>query len=331
MSTDEVSMGTGPINRSMLRWYPARWRSRYGDEFIAMIEDDLGGRPPTLRYRWAIARSGLHEQLRESGVIGNSVSPPERLRGGALTVLCAFALFVIPGVGFAKISEHWDQSIHRGSRHLPAVSFNTLGSVAVACGVAVLVAAVALLPTFVRFVRAGGWPAIRRRVGWAVAATLVTALAGGGLIVWARHLTNHQRNSGFGWYQLLFVVVAILFAVTIATWSAVSVATTRRVKISLAQLRLVGVLAILVAVCMPIMTAAAALWWGSMATTAPWFLGGTAMGSSPPSLSTNLLVVLIVMTIASVAGVLGLLRVIGSWRLLQRRGSGVQGVAATNG
>ena len=65
-----------------------------------------------------IARSGLNKQLREAGLIGNSVSPSERVRGGALTVLCAFALFVIPGVGFAKISEHWDQSIHRGSRHL---------------------------------------------------------------------------------------------------------------------------------------------------------------------------------------------------------------------
>jgi MFS family permease len=317
MSTDEVTMGTGAMYRSMLRWYPARWRNRYGDEFTAMIEDDLGGRPPRLRYRWAIARSGLNEQLREAGVMGNSVSPPERVRGGALTVLCAFALFVIPGVGFAKISEHWDQSIHRGSRHLPAVSFNTLGSIAVACGVAVLVAVLALLPTFVQFVRAGGWPTIRRRVGWAVATTLVTALAGGGLIVWARHLTNHQRNSGFGWYQLMFVIVAILFAVTVATWSAVAVATTRRVKISLAQLRLVGVLAILVAVCMPIMTAAAALWWGSMATTAPWFLAGTAMGSSPSPLAPDLLGVLIVMMIASGAGLLGLLRVIRSWRLLQ--------------
>jgi hypothetical protein len=317
MSTDEVSMSTGAMNRSMLQWYPARWRARYGDELTAMIEDDLGGRPPTVRYRWAIVRSGLNEQLREAGVMGNSVSPPERVRGGALTVLCAFALFVIPGVGFAKISEHWDQSIHRGSRHLPAASFNTLGSIAVACGVAVLVATVALLPPFVQFVRAGGWGAIRRRVGWAVTASLVTAIAGGGLVVWARHISNHQRNAGFGWYQLMFVIVATLFAVTVATWSAVAVATTRRLNIGLVQLKVVGVLAVLVAICMPIMTAAAALWWGSMATTAPWFLAGTTVGSSPSPLATNLLVVLIVMTIASGAGVLGLFRVIRSWRLSQ--------------
>jgi hypothetical protein len=115
----------------------------------------------------------------------------------------------------------------------------------------------------------------------------------------------------------MFVIVAILFAATVATWLAVAVATTRRLNIGLVQLKVAGVLAVLVAICMPIMTAAAALWWGSMATTAPWFLAGTAAGSSPSPLGINLLVVLIVMTIASGVGVLGLRRVIRSWRLLQ--------------
>jgi hypothetical protein len=304
------------LNRSMLRWYPSRWRARYGDEFTAMIEDDLGGRPPTLRYQWSIARSGLLERLREAGMMGNPMSPLERVRGGALTVLCAFALFVVPGIGFAKISEHWDESIHRGSRHLPAVSFNLLASMAVACAAAVLLAALALLPTFLRFIRTGGWPAIRRRVWWAATATLATIAVGTGLVVWAGHLTSHQRNSGFGWYQLLFVITATLFAATIATWSTVIVAVTRRLNIRLNQLKMTGVLALLVALCIPVMTAAAAFWWGSMATTAPWFLAGTPVGSTPSPLAADLLAVLIVMTIASGAGVLGSIRIIRSWRQL---------------
>ena len=216
MSTDGIQRGTGPTSRSLLRWYPARWRARYGDEFIAMIEDDLGGRRPDMRYRLSIARSGLNERLRDAGLVGISV-PSERVRGGALTVLCAFALFVIPGVAFAKISEHWDQSFQRGPRHLPAVSFNLLASLAGACGVAVALAAVALLPNFVKFVRAGGWPAIRRRVKWAVITTLATVAVVGGLAVWASHLTSHQRNTGFGWYQLFFVIAAVLFAAAVAT------------------------------------------------------------------------------------------------------------------
>jgi hypothetical protein len=314
MSTGQI---VDPGGRAMLRWYPARWRARYGDELIAMIEEDLEGTRPSLPYRWALARSGMGERLREVGLTGDSVPPGDRIRGGALAVLCAFAVFVLPGVAFAKISEHWDQSIHRGSRHLPAVSFNLIGALAVACGLVVIVAAVALLPNFVQFLRTGGWPAIRPRVRWAALVTSATAVVGAGLVVWAHQLTDHQRNAGFGWYQFLFAVVAILFAATIVSWAAAAVSATRRLTIGLAKLKMIGVLAVAVAACMPVMTAAAAAWWGTMATTAPWFLAGTPVGSSPSPLAANLLSVLIVMTIASAAGIFGLLRVLRSWRVLQ--------------
>jgi hypothetical protein len=316
MSAEEVPMGTRPTRGSMLRWYPAGWRARYGDEFAAMVEDDLGGRPPTAGFRWSIARSGINERLRSAGLVGDSVPPSERVRGGAFLVLGAFALFVIPGAAFAKISEHWDQSITQGPRHLPAVSFNMVASLAGACAVAVALAALALLPTFQRFLRDGGWADIRRRVGWAMGATLATGAAIAGLAVWSRHLTDHQRNDGFGGYQLLLVVFAILFAATVAAWSATAIAATRRLDLGSGQLKATGALAVAVAACLPVMTAAAAVWWGAMATTAPWFLAGTPAGSSPSPLATNLVVVLVVMTIASAVGLLGLVRVVRSWRLL---------------
>jgi len=69
-------------------------------------------------------------------------------------------------------------------------------------------------------------------------------------------------------------------------------------------------------VCMPLMTAAAAAWWGSIAMTAPWFLASTPAGRASSPLVANLLGVLIVMTIASALGVFGLLRVVRSWRHL---------------
>ena len=203
MNDEQTPTSSVSATRSMLRWYPSRWRSRYGREFAAMVEDDLAGRSPTMRYRLSLARSGLNERLHESGLVGNSAPPEERIRDGSLTVLCAFALFVLPGIGFAKISEHWDQSFHGGARRLSATSFDLLAVVAVVCAASVVIAAIAIVPTAVQFVRIGGWPAIRRRVVWAVTATLATAAVGGGLVGWARHLTTHQRNAGFGWYQIL--------------------------------------------------------------------------------------------------------------------------------
>jgi hypothetical protein len=46
----------------LLRWYPRTWRERYGEEFLAMVEDSLGGRRPGWRLRLNVARAGLREQ-----------------------------------------------------------------------------------------------------------------------------------------------------------------------------------------------------------------------------------------------------------------------------
>ncbi|MGH9095892.1 MAG: hypothetical protein ACRDWB_00550 [Acidimicrobiales bacterium] len=316
MSAGERPAGTDSETGSMLRWYPAGWRARYGDELAAMIEDDLGGRPPTLGFRWSIARAGMGERLRGAGLVGDSVPPSGRVRGGAFTVLCAFALFVIPGAGFAKISEHWDEAYTHGSRHVPAVSYNLLAGLAVACGVAVLLGVATVLPDFLRFLRGGGWSAIRRRVAWAVLATLATGAVAAALAISARHLTDHQRNGGSDWYQLLFMAFVILFACTLGTWSSAAISATRHLHLRTGQLKFTGWLAVAVAVSMPIMTAAAAVWWGSVASAAPWFLAGTPAGSSPSVWAINLLLALILMTVASAVGLFGLTRVVRSWRLL---------------
>ena len=48
----------------LLRWYPRAWREQYGEEFLAMVEDTLDGRRPTLAIRMDVAWSGLRERAR---------------------------------------------------------------------------------------------------------------------------------------------------------------------------------------------------------------------------------------------------------------------------
>jgi hypothetical protein len=48
----------------ILRWYPAAWRRRYGQELIAMLEDTYGNDNVPPRARIALFRSGLIERLR---------------------------------------------------------------------------------------------------------------------------------------------------------------------------------------------------------------------------------------------------------------------------
>ena len=109
----------------------------------------------------------------------------------------------------------------------------------------------------------------------------------------------------------------LLFAATLFTWSTAAIAATRRLTLGTRQLKVAGSLAIAVALSMPIMTAAAAIWWGSIAAAAPWFFSGAPTGSPSSPWVASLLGALIVMTLASVVGVAGLLRVTGSWRSLR--------------
>ncbi len=39
----------------LLRWYPPAWRDRYGDELVALLEDELDGTAPTVRLRVSLA------------------------------------------------------------------------------------------------------------------------------------------------------------------------------------------------------------------------------------------------------------------------------------
>ncbi|HTZ15268.1 MAG TPA: hypothetical protein VMC78_16925 [Mycobacterium sp.] len=48
----------------VLRWYPAAWRRRYGEELIAMLDDSHGSDKLPRRVRTSLFRSGLIQRIR---------------------------------------------------------------------------------------------------------------------------------------------------------------------------------------------------------------------------------------------------------------------------
>jgi hypothetical protein len=98
-------MKTGRFER-LIKWYPSRWRARYGEEMVALMEDTYGEGSVPLSSQFAIMRTGAVEHLREIGLGGSEETPGERVRSGSLLVLCGWALFVIAGSAFAKMTEH---------------------------------------------------------------------------------------------------------------------------------------------------------------------------------------------------------------------------------
>ncbi|HXQ60772.1 MAG TPA: hypothetical protein VN796_00490 [Acidimicrobiales bacterium] len=298
----------------LLRWYPAVWRARYGAELVALMEDTYGNDPVPARSRFGIARAGMTERLVEMGLGTGNQGPAERLRGGALLVLCAWGFFVIGGSIFAKAAEGWALATSHADRALPGAGYDSVVVAAAVGAVVIAVAAVVTLPAFLRFLGAGGWSDVRRPVRVAVGVSAVTMLTVASMSLWAHHLDYSQRNGGSLPYEVLALVVGILAMVTIAAWTVATLRTVRLLDLSAPVLRLEGRLALLLALVMLVIVGGTSVWWAAEAADAPRFLSGSTSGPVGSALPPNLLIAGAFMVAGVCVALRGALRVGGALR-----------------
>ncbi|HEX2848955.1 MAG TPA: hypothetical protein VHN98_00300 [Acidimicrobiales bacterium] len=293
----------------LVRWYPPRWRDRYGDELIALCHDVVGDRPPSLRFRASIAAAGLRERAFESGLTGRTAPQAERTRTGALVVLGAWTLFVLAGAGFAKLAEHADTAVAGASRWQIDLAYTGTQALAMIAGLAVVAAALLALPAFTRYVKDGGWHTVRVPLVSATGATVAAAAGGFGLVVWARHVPAVDREAGAWPYGAVFVLWAATVAVALIAWSATAAFTARRLKFTARQLHAYAALSYVVVFAMAIMTIAVVSWWAVMGAQAPWFLHGSPPGRPASMVDVRVAVTIAVMFLADGVAVGGLGRI----------------------
>ena len=274
-------MNGRPRDRSgLLRWYPQAWRERYGEEMLALIEDEIGAGDPGLRLRLSLVRHGLAERARGAGVLGPSTSRETDMRRGALLVLAAWSAFMVAGAGYSKAAEHFDAAVPAGAHPLPQIAYDLVVAFGVLGGIVVLVGAVIAVPGFLRMLRAGAWPALRGHVARASALSGITAAFVIPLAMWAHRLSDHQRNGGSIGYGAAFLAWAGLAVASLVVWTAVALAIGRRVELSPRAVRAEAGLALGLAAAMVLVTVASVVWWAGMAVYAPWFLAGPRAGTA---------------------------------------------------
>lgn len=225
--------------RLLLRAYPRRWRDRYGDELLALLE----AQPLTWRVRANVLVSGLGERLRGLG-------PPQ------LRVLWAWSLFVVGGMAFQKTSEHWQVVVPAGDRGVPTAAFDIVQAAALLGSAAVLAAVALAFPACLRDLRSGGWSAVRRPIVFAAGATAIALAA-------LTALAFDRNERAAAWVFVAFALVS-LFA-----WTRAATVAARR----LAPLRTHNHLALVVSATMVAMTVAAAVWFVSVDAQPPSFVG----------------------------------------------------------
>ena len=271
-----------------LRWYPKDWCQRYGDELLALLEDTYEDRPVPFRCRLALARAGTLERLRGSGLERDSDESRQRVRSGSLLVLCAWAVFVMAGAGFAKFAEHWDAVTPKGGRWIPADAFGAVQGAALVGAVTVLAAALVSLATFIRLMRAGGWERAGRPVLRAALVTSATLVMSVGVIAWAHHLGPRQRNGALWPYLGVGGLWALMVTASIATSCAAAVSVVRHLRFPARVLKMQGTMALVATLAMVGIIGGMLVWWVAVATNAPWFFGsgitGSAASPAPPAM-----------------------------------------------
>jgi len=283
---------TAPRRERLLRWYPPQWRSRYGDELTALLEDRYGpaGGVP-VGDRIGLVRAGLTERAREGGFVGSTQGRAARLRAGSVLVLCGWTLFLVAGAMFAKFSDNWLAGTPRADRSVASWSYDVV-AVAGMLGCAVtLLAAFVAVPAFARFVRHGGWAPVRRPVLRAVVGVAAAAVALGAVLFWAHHLSSHDRNGGGPLYGALFVVVSVAAVAALAWSTAAAVSVVRRIDWPARTLGVLAALAVGICGLMLVTFAGIVTWWVSEVLHAPGVLldgigGGVPFDSRfvPPTL-----------------------------------------------
>jgi hypothetical protein len=261
----------------LIRFYPSSWRSRYGDELLAMI-DDVSGGTPSRRLRASLVIHGIREHLRPSRLAGRGLPPSERSRAGARAVLVGWAAIVIAGANFAKFSEHWTQAVPADARAVAEPAYRVIQILGFVGGAALLLVVAAALPRAWRMVRSGGWPALRVPALTAVALTVALLACGAGLTVWAHSLSATQRDRGSGGYGIAFLAVVLLAIATLAAWTLLAVKVERRLPMAGALLKAEWAAGIVLAAITVVIFVGIVSWWAQLGSHAPWFFADRAPG-----------------------------------------------------
>ena len=215
----------------LLRWYPRAWRKRYGEEFLALVEDTLGGREPGWRLHLGVVWAGLRERGRRAVPatlrrIAKDAERPVSPYGIGLPVLSSLIYFW----SMQSLARIWlSAEVYRCGNG--AVAADALAALCAVIGVAVVVGGLAALPALVRFLRAGGWPDIRQQAARAVATTAVGAGALTRLLLMARSMTYEQLLTS-DTYTIWFVVTLLLLQAALLLWWRAATATAERLDLA---------------------------------------------------------------------------------------------------
>jgi len=196
----------------LLRWYPAAWRARYGDEFTELLIAEFAERPRSWRRAADVARGGLVARLTRAGLCGSSPESAEQVRADLATAACSAGAFLAVGIAmWAQLTIGWEWEPPRNAATM--IGMTSMTAAVLLLAVLAVLAAVPL-----------GWSAARavrdRRARHLLAPALLAVAGAAVLAVGSRHFGNGWPGTGaHAWAQQGLVpggVAAFSWAATLS-------------------------------------------------------------------------------------------------------------------
>src|SRR5262249_4844948 len=93
----------------LLRWYPAAWQARYGDEFTELLIAEFAERPRSWRRAADVAPGGLPARRPRARPRGRPPQSAEPVRAGLATAACSAGAFLAIGIAmWAQLTIGWE-------------------------------------------------------------------------------------------------------------------------------------------------------------------------------------------------------------------------------
>lgn len=168
--------------RRLLRWYPAAWRDRYGDEFVEHLQQEFADRSFDVKRTINTAYKGLVARVADVGLLNAEADVQSRFRAAAGTtfVLSAMVTFIALDFG-SRAMLAWNQ----WSRASIANSVAT-GALTAATGLLMVVLLVIVLLVMYCAAR----QMIRGRARGLVGSSILALASGGFLLYVARSVPS---------------------------------------------------------------------------------------------------------------------------------------------
>jgi hypothetical protein len=192
----------------LLRWYPRAWRERYGDEFLAMVEDTLDGRGPGWRLHLSVAKAGLRERGRRAAPavlrkMAADASTHQSLDPAGWSAVTALIYFWSAWNG---VQIPFAAGADREAGGAVPVAVGVIAGLGAVIGISVTIAGLVAGPALVRLLRAGGWPVIRQPVARAAVVTLAFA----GMLTRFLLMISPSRHPALGVVSFAWLIATLV-------------------------------------------------------------------------------------------------------------------------